>query len=36
MVAMLLLTHPWKPLLHSSAQWPKLAKVMNLPEAGSS
>ena len=35
MVAMLLLTPPWKPLLRSSAQWPKLAKVMNLPEAGS-
>lgn len=36
MVAMLLLTPPWKPLLSSSAQWPKLAKRMNLPEAGSS
>jgi tetratricopeptide (TPR) repeat protein len=35
MVAMLLLTPPWKPLLRSSARWPKLAKRMNLPEAGS-
>jgi eukaryotic-like serine/threonine-protein kinase len=35
MVAMLLLTPPWKPLLRSSARWPKLAKMMNLPEAGS-
>ena len=34
MVAMLLLTPPWKPLLRSSARWPKLAKMMNLPEAG--
>ncbi len=31
MVAMLLLTPPWKPLLRSSARWPKLAKIMNLP-----
>jgi tetratricopeptide (TPR) repeat protein len=30
MVAMLLLTPPWKSLLRSSARWPKLAKVMNL------
>src|ERR1017187_6073643 len=30
MVAMLLLTPPWKSLLRSSAPWPKLAKVMNL------
>jgi serine/threonine-protein kinase len=35
MVGMLLLTPPWKPLLRSSARWPKLAKMMNLPEAGS-
>ena len=33
MVAMLLLTPPWGPLLRSSARWPKLAKIMNLPEA---
>jgi tetratricopeptide (TPR) repeat protein len=32
MVAMLLLSPPWKPLLRSSARWPKLAKRMNLPE----
>lgn len=31
MVAMLLLTPPWKPLLRFSARWPKLAKMMNLP-----
>ena len=36
MVAMLLLTPPWKTLLRSSARWPKLAKMMNLLEAGSS
>ena len=35
MVAMLLLTPPWKPLLRSSDWWPKLARMMNLPEAGS-
>ncbi len=35
MVAMLLLTPPWKPLLRSSARWPKVAKMMNLPEAES-
>ncbi len=35
MVAMLLLTPPWKPLLRCSARWPKLARIMNLPEAGS-
>jgi len=35
MVAMLLLTPPWNPLLRSSTRWPKLAKMMNLPEAGS-
>ena len=35
MVSMLLLTPPWNPLLRSSTRWPKLAKMMNLPEAGS-
>jgi TolB-like protein len=35
MVAMLLLAPPWGPLLRSSISWPKLAKMMNLPEAGS-
>jgi tetratricopeptide (TPR) repeat protein len=34
-VSMVLLTPPWKPLLRSSNRWPKLAKTMNLPEAGS-
>lgn len=33
MVAMLLLTPPWKPLLCASARWPKLASLMNLPES---
>jgi eukaryotic-like serine/threonine-protein kinase len=33
LVPMLLLTPPWEPLLRSSARWPKLAKIMNLPEA---
>jgi TolB-like protein len=32
MVAMLLLTPPWKPMLRSSVRWPKLARIMNLPE----
>ena len=31
MVAMLLLAPPWKPLLRTSARWPKLARIMNLP-----
>jgi TolB-like protein/Tfp pilus assembly protein PilF/predicted Ser/Thr protein kinase len=31
MVAMLLLTPPWKPLLRTSARWPELARMMNLP-----
>jgi tetratricopeptide (TPR) repeat protein len=31
MVAMLLLAPPWKPLLCTSARWPKLARMMNLP-----
>jgi tetratricopeptide (TPR) repeat protein len=35
MVSMLLLTPPSNPLLRSSTRWPKLAKMMNLPEAGS-
>ncbi len=35
MVAMLLLGPPWKPLLRGSTRWPKLAKMMNLPEVGS-
>jgi serine/threonine-protein kinase len=34
LVAMLLLAPPWKPLLQTSSHWPKLAKMMNLPEAG--
>ncbi len=34
LVSMLLLAPPWKPLLQTSSHWPKLAKVMNLPEAG--
>ena len=33
MVAMLLLTPPWKPLLTASSRWPKLARIMNLSEA---
>ena len=36
MVAMLLLTSPWSPLLRSSSRWTRLAKLMNLPEAASS
>jgi hypothetical protein len=36
MVAMLLLTPPWSPLLRSSSRWTRLAKLMNLPEAASS
>jgi hypothetical protein len=32
-VSMVLLTPPWKPLLRCSTRWPKLAKMMNLPEA---
>lgn len=32
MLAMLLLTPPWKAMLRTSARWPKLAKIMNLPE----
>jgi eukaryotic-like serine/threonine-protein kinase len=35
MVAMLLLTPPWGPLLRSSVSWPNLAKMMNLPETRS-
>ena len=35
MVAMLLWTPPWKPLLRTSVRWPKLAKRTNLPEVGS-
>ena len=36
MVAMLLLTPPWSPLLRSSSRWTRLAKLMNLDEAASS
>lgn len=32
MVAMLLLTPPWRPLLQTSSRWPELARIMNLPE----
>lgn len=34
MVAMLLLASPWKPLLRTSSQWPRLARIMNLHESG--
>ena len=33
MVAMLLLTPPYGPMLRSSSRWPRLARMMNLPEA---
>jgi serine/threonine-protein kinase len=33
MVVMLLLAPPWEPMLRTSTRWPKLARIMNLPEA---
>jgi len=36
MVTMLLLPKPWGPMLRRSPRWPKLAKMMNLPEAAAS
>jgi tetratricopeptide (TPR) repeat protein len=32
MVVMLLLAPPWEPMLRTSTRWPKLARIMNLPE----
>lgn len=32
MVTMLLLPTPWGPMLRSSSSWPRLAKLMNLPQ----
>ena len=34
LVAMLLLTPPYSRMLRSSSCWPKLARMMNLAEAG--
>jgi hypothetical protein len=32
MVAMILLSPPYGPMLRASSRWPRLAKMMNLPE----